>query len=631
MADRPSTPQPLAALVDWGTSALRVYAAEGGLSPRLLHADAAGGVTAQPPGDAAAFSAALERALAAAGVAACGGAVVACGMVGSSRGWQEAPYVQLLPGADAAASLAAGAIVLTSTVPPHRTVYVLPGLRSAGNANEADDIMRGEETQCLGAVAAAAADVLLLPGTHSKWVVLAAGGVASHTTFMTGELFALLSQSSILTTSVGSSAAADEAGRARAGDDAAKDDASFLEGARQPAPLAALFSVRTRDVLALPGEERAAVRARGAAFLSGALIAAELREAREWLARRGGSGCGRCGPGPCPHPPPVPRVLVIGAPALAARYVAALRQQEGWCEPALAADGAAAVGLARVAAALGLQVPAGGGCSSSALPPDAAALVLATAPVAPAAAAADEGSGVPAAEAATGPPAAAPAALHASRAARWQAALAAAPLVVILRGVTPEEAVAVGMAAAAGGARVIEVPLNSPRPLESIAALAAAFRGKPQVLVGAGTVLSPQDVAAAAAAGAELVLAPNADPAVIAAARALGMLTWPGVATATEALAALTAGASGLKLFPCTALSPATVRALRAVLPAGTGMLAVGGVDARNALEYTAAGAAAAGVGTALYAPGDAPATVEERVRAFLRAVAVGPGGRPGP
>jgi 2-dehydro-3-deoxyphosphogalactonate aldolase len=186
--------------------------------------------------------------------------------------------------------------------------------------------------------------------------------------------------------------------------------------------------------------------------------------------------------------------------------------------------------------------------------------------------------------------------------------------------VRPEEAAAVGAAAVAGGARVLEVPLNSPRPLESIRALAAAFAARPEVLVGAGTVLTAREAAEVAAAGGELALAPNADAAVIAAARAAGLLAWPGVATPTEALAALAAGASGLKLFPASALAPATVRAWGAVLPRGTPLLAVGGVDARNAREYEAAGCEGAGVGTAIYAPGDAPGIVEQRVRAFLHA-----------
>jgi 2-dehydro-3-deoxyphosphogalactonate aldolase len=377
---------------------------------------------------------------------------------------------------------------------------------------------------------------------------------------------------------------------------AAADDAAFLAGLRQAAPLAALFAVRTRDVLAAP-EDRPAVRAHAAAFLSGALIALELREARAWLAAA--SSASRA-----------PHVRVIGAPALAARYATAINDG-GWAKAEVEPGDAAAEGLAAAAAALGFSL------GEAAVSP-AAAAPAAAAPVSAASAAAP--ASAPAAAPAAVPVSPAAAALHASRLARWRSALAAAPLVVILRGVEPAEAVAVGEAAVEGGARVLEVPLNSPRPLESIRALAAAFAARPDVLVGAGTVLSASDAADVAAAGGELALAPNADAAVIAAARASGLLAWPGVATPTEALAALSAGASGLKLFPCTAVSPATVRAMRAVLPRDTRLLAVGGVDARNARDYAAAGCDGAGVGTAIYAPGDAPSVVEARVRDFLAA-----------
>jgi 2-dehydro-3-deoxyphosphogalactonate aldolase len=557
----------LAALVDWGSTSLRVYSASS--PPRLLHADAAGGVLSLPACDAAAFASALERALGAAAIAS-RGAVVVCGMAGSARGWREAPYVRAPPGADARA-LAAAAVEVAGA--GARRVLLLPGVRCAsGNANGADDVMRGEETQCLGA--AGGGDALVLPGTHSKWVRLdARGSIAAHTTFLTGELYALLTTQSILAASVAPAAAADAAADA---DAAAADAAAFFAGLRQPAPLAALFSVRVRDVLAAPAD-RPAARAHAAAFLSGALIALELREARAWLAAARGDGA------------PAPRVRVIGAPALAARYAAAINDG-GWAAAEVEPGDAAAAGLAAAAAALGFAL------GGAAAPPP---------PLSPPP---------------PPPPPAAAATLHASRLARWRAALAAAPLVVILRGVEPAAAVAVGEAAVAGGARVLEVPLNSPSALESIRALAAAFAARPDVLVGAGTVLCARDAADVAAAGGELVLAPNADAAVIAAARAAGLLAWPGVATATEAFAALGAGATGLKLFPCTAVTPATVRALRAVLPRAVPLLAVGGVDARNAREYAAAGCDGAGVGTAIYAPGDAPGAVEARVREFLDA-----------
>ena len=154
-------------------------------------------------------------------------------------------------------------------------------------------------------------------------------------------------------------------------------------------------------------------------------------------------------------------------------------------------------------------------------------------------------------------------------------ALAACPLIAILRGLRPEEARPVGAALVDSGWRLIEVPLNSPEPLSSIATLAQAF---PQALVGAGTVLQPEQVQQVHAAGGRLVVAPNFNAAVVREAVRLGMACLPGVLTATEAFAALAAGATGLKLFPSEMIPPAAVKALRAVLPADTLVLPVGGI-----------------------------------------------------
>lgn len=193
------------------------------------------------------------------------------------------------------------------------------------------------------------------------------------------------------------------------------------------------------------------------------------------------------------------------------------------------------------------------------------------------------------------------------------------PLVAILRGLTPEEAVPVGEALFDAGFRIIEVPLNSPEPLRSIEALATRLPG---ALVGAGTVLTPQQARDVHAAGGRLVVAPNFDGGVVREARALGMTALPGVATPTEAFAALAAGASGLKLFPAEGIPPAVVKAWRAVLPTGTVMLPVGGITPQNMGPYRAAGAQGFGIGSALYTPGIATAELAERARAFVAAAA---------
>jgi len=196
-------------------------------------------------------------------------------------------------------------------------------------------------------------------------------------------------------------------------------------------------------------------------------------------------------------------------------------------------------------------------------------------------------------------------------------ALAQLPLIAILRGLTPAEAPAIGEALVSNGFAIIEVPLNSPEPLQSIATLARQFT---RTLVGAGTVLNAQQVKDVHAAGGRLVVAPNFNPAVVAQALALNMLVLPGVATPSEAFAALDAGAHGLKLFPAEMISPATVKALRAVLPPEAALMPVGGITPDNMAAYRSAGASGFGLGSALYAPGRSAQQVSDNAATFARA-----------
>jgi 2-dehydro-3-deoxyphosphogalactonate aldolase len=201
---------------------------------------------------------------------------------------------------------------------------------------------------------------------------------------------------------------------------------------------------------------------------------------------------------------------------------------------------------------------------------------------------------------------------------RFDEACAALPLVAILRGIRPDEAAPVGRALVEAGFRLIEVPLNSPEPFASITELVDTIGNV--AVVGVGTVLDPARVIEVADAGGGLIVMPHADQTVIRAAKQAGLACVPGVATPTEAFGALAAGADALKLFPAEMLTPAVVKALLAVLPAGTRLLPVGGIAPETMAAYRAAGAAGFGLGSALYKPGMAAAEVGERARAFVAA-----------
>lgn len=192
------------------------------------------------------------------------------------------------------------------------------------------------------------------------------------------------------------------------------------------------------------------------------------------------------------------------------------------------------------------------------------------------------------------------------------------PLVAILRGVRPEETAGIVSALIDSGMTAIEIPLNSPEPFRSIEI--AAKQAPAGILIGAGTVLTLDDVARLHDVGGRLMVSPNVDPEIIASARARGMVTMPGVFTPTEALLAAKAGASSLKFFPASVLGAAGITAIRAVLPTDTMIAAVGGVSDANFAEYTKAGIAAFGLGSSLYKPGMTAAQVADRAKVTIEA-----------
>jgi 2-dehydro-3-deoxyphosphogalactonate aldolase len=193
------------------------------------------------------------------------------------------------------------------------------------------------------------------------------------------------------------------------------------------------------------------------------------------------------------------------------------------------------------------------------------------------------------------------------------------PLVAILRGIQPAEAESICSALEKAGICIVEVPLNSPKPLESIAILSQTFGSR--MLIGAGTLTEPSQVGEVAAAGGRLVVTPHADTEIVRAAKAAGLFAIPGFFNPTEAFALLQAGADAIKLFPAEVLGTPMLKALRAVLPKSTIVIPVGGVDKEQIAPWMAAGALGLGIGSAIYTPGDDARTVEAKAQALMKAV----------
>ncbi|MDI7773878.1 2-dehydro-3-deoxy-6-phosphogalactonate aldolase [Asticcacaulis sp. EMRT-3] len=200
----------------------------------------------------------------------------------------------------------------------------------------------------------------------------------------------------------------------------------------------------------------------------------------------------------------------------------------------------------------------------------------------------------------------------------WQSALATLPLIAILRGLRPSEALAVGEMLVRAGFRIIEVPLNSPDPFDSIKLLVDALGSR--AIVGAGTVLTVADVERLAKVGGQICISPNANPDVIRAAKRLGMISFPAFFTPTEAFSAIDAGADAIKLFPAELAGTKGLKAMKAVLPRAIPVFPVGGVEPGNMRDFVEAGAAGFGIGSGVFKPGDTPDAVYKKAQAFVAA-----------
>jgi 2-dehydro-3-deoxyphosphogalactonate aldolase len=582
------------ALIDWGSSSLRVYSYSIGTidkEPTLLLEDSSAGVLNILDGQ---FETILESALSRCNkenIFTKSSPVLMCGMIGSNRGWFEVPYVQTPATLN---SLAAGCLRFISPL-TGRTIIIVPGVSITSNANNQPDVMRGEETQVFGELFSRKEDLsnndndthrlFVLPGTHSKWVLCDKHNkITSLQTAMTGELYSILSKNSILSRSL----ATDDCTLCNS---TLLETLAFEEGLRCKAPLHGLFSIRTRDLFSENGIEREKTCISNRGLLSGMLISLELRDTISWLADNNTIDSSS-----------LPQICIIGSGLLSERYSRAI-SIIGLGTTRVAQSHAAARGLILIGDVLGLfsTVTVPSSPSPSAVPSLSLSSNISL------------GfnnnikTSIPKET------------LYKQRMKHLLDSLNMSPIVAILRGLEPTVAATIGLALYKSGIRVIEVPLNSPNhPLDSIKILLATFAHLPQnerPIIGAGTVLRVEDVFSVAELGGEILLAPNTDRDVIKAARAIGIPIFPGIATASEALASLDAGASGLKLFPCTTISTVTIEAFKAILPKDVLLLAVGGIGITNGKEYLTAGCIGIGIGSAIFVPGISIQEMEEKVK----------------
>eukprot|EP00941_MAST-03F_sp_MAST-3F-sp1_P004150 g4150.t1 len=557
-----STSSPALLAVDWGTTCFRCYVLDGsGKTISELADEKAGMLSTSKSG--AGFENVLETKLS------CFDnnliadlPIVVAGMAGARSGWFEVPYVPIPVCFE---EISNGVHRFTFK---GRDVSILPGI-SRENIKEKEvleDVMRGEETQIIGASTLLESpmekEFFCLPGSHSKWAEVSFSDpyeskIEHFRTYVTGEMYSMVSSHSVIAPLLTSD-----------GTDVSEsqehwtesDMLAFEEGlkiARNEGGL--LHNIFRLRAMGVGNEVPSSSKLQQ--ILSGVLIGSEVEGFRLDFENED-----------------IRKVNIVGSKKLCERYQHAL-SLAGFSSTTIDGSKAVCAGIFHVAKTLGVINDEKMMKEEYNRKDDKIK----------------------------------------SYHLNLQSHLQQCPLIAILRGVPPEEAATVGKMLVAAGFSIIEVPLNSPDPLRSIKALVDAVGD--EALIGAGTVLSVEDVEKVKSAGGELIISPNTNREVIQATKRAGMISLPGAITPTEAFTALEAGADGLKIFPANIASPSAIKALRAVLPSDCPLIPVGGVDTINFNAFQEAGACGFGIGSFLYSPEMTFGEVEEKANELIHAI----------
>ena len=492
-------------VVDWGTTSLRAY--------RVINGDIVEEIENNSNGVLHCNN--FEEVLTSL-IGNWNGCIYLIGMIGSRIGWKEVDYAKTPAGPCDVWDQKLRIHTTTNSKFNDRQIYLIPGVKD----DITNDVMRGEETQIFGT--GIHSGIVICPGTHSKWVRVKEGKIKSFTTFMSGELFTLLKERSIISKSINDKSDI-------------IDETVFLRGAldgyKTTSFLSAIFQVRIKSLLSSSSPE-ALHPHQVSSYLSGVVIGSEIREGQQHLQTNDNE------------------ISVVGNASLIDLYAIAIKK------------------LLNVSANVFCQKQSNVNGITKLFKPN---------------------NNLP-------------------------------RVIAILRGITPEEVSSIATNLVKGGIRCIEVPLNSPFAIASISILSKLFSNT-EILIGAGTVLTVDDVRKVKQAGGSLIVSPNVNVNVISETCKLGLVSVPGFYTATEAFSAIAAGCNALKYFPAESASPASLKALRAVLPPHVPVFAVGGISLSNISDWKSAGAYGYGIGTSLFKPGISPQTSLESARRYSNAV----------